>query len=61
MNNANLGMVRQFQEIYFEKRYIGTQKDYSVPNFANIASAYGLKSSTVSTLEEIHRKLKKHS
>jgi acetolactate synthase-1/2/3 large subunit len=57
MNNANLGMVRQFQEIYFEKRYIGTQKDYSVPNFASIASAYGLKSSMVSTLEDIHQKI----
>ena len=57
MNNANLGMVRQFQEIYFEKRYIGTQKDYSVPNFASIASAYGLKSSTVSTLDEIYQKI----
>lgn len=57
MNNANLGMVRQFQEIYFEKRYIGTQKDYSVPNFANIANAYGLKSSTVTTMEEISQKI----
>ena len=57
MNNANLGMVRQFQEIYFEKRYIGTQKDYSVPNFENIAHAYGLKSSTVSTIEEISQKI----
>lgn len=57
MNNANLGMVRQFQELYFEKRYIGTQKDYSVPNFASIASAYGLKSSTVLTLEEIYQKI----
>lgn len=57
MNNANLGMVRQFQEIYFEQRYIGTQKDYSVPNFASIASAYGLKNITVSTLEEIYQKI----
>ncbi|ATB70330.1 thiamine pyrophosphate-binding protein [Sulfurospirillum diekertiae] len=57
MNNANLGMVRQFQEIYFEQRYIGTQKDYSVPNFASIANAYGLKSSTISTIEEISQKI----
>ena len=57
MNNANLGMVRQFQEIYFEKRYIGTQKDYSVPNFEHIAHAYGLKSTTVSTIEEISQKI----
>lgn len=57
MNNANLGMVRQFQEIYFEKRYIGTQKDYSVPHFENIANAYGLKASTVFALDAVYAKI----
>lgn len=58
MNNANLGMVRQFQEIYFEKRYIGTHKDYSVPNFERIALAYGLKSSTVVSTHDAYAKIK---
>ncbi|MBV5277915.1 MAG: thiamine pyrophosphate-binding protein [Campylobacteraceae bacterium] len=58
MNNANLGMVRQFQELYFDKRYIGTQKDYSVPNFESIAKAYGLSSCTVSNNDEIHQKIR---
>jgi acetolactate synthase-1/2/3 large subunit len=47
LNNKNLGMVRQFQEIYFDKKYVGTRKDYSVPNFEAIGKAYGLKSCTV--------------
>lgn len=60
LNNQNLGMVRQFQEIYFEKEYLGTIKDYSVPDFKKIAEAYGIKSREIkkidnfsSVLEEI--------
>lgn len=57
MNNTNLGMVRQFQELYFNKNYIGTKKDYSVPNFENIGNAYGIPSSTASTNDEISQKI----
>lgn len=57
MNNTNLGMVRQFQELYFDKNYIGTKKDYSVPNFENIGNAYGIASSTAWTNDEIYQKI----
>lgn len=57
MNNTNLGMVRQFQELYFDKNYIGTKKDYSVPHFENIGKAYGIPSSTASTNDEIYQKI----
>ena len=57
MNNTNLGMVRQFQELYFDKNYVGTKKDYSVPNFENIGNAYGIASSTASTNDEIYQKI----
>lgn len=57
INNANLGMVRQFQELYFDKNYVGTKKDYSVPNFENIGKAYGIRSSTAANIEEIYRKI----
>lgn len=57
MNNANLGMVRQFQELYFDKNYIGTQKDYSVPNFEHIGNAYGISSSSVSLTDEVYKKI----
>ncbi|EAV9530903.1 hypothetical protein M5Q74_001615, partial [Campylobacter coli] len=49
-NNENLGMVRQFQEIYFDKNYIGTIKDYSAPNFESVAKAYGIQSRTIENL-----------
>jgi acetolactate synthase-1/2/3 large subunit len=57
MNNTNLGMVRQFQELYFDENYIGTKKDYSVPHFENIGNAYGIPSSTVSSNDEIYKKI----
>ncbi len=43
MNNFSLGMVRQFQEIYFENRCLSTVEDYSAPDFASVAQAYGIK------------------
>lgn len=53
LNNQNLGMVRQFQELYFEKRYIGTVKDYSIPNLEAIAKAYGIQSRKITNINTI--------
>ena len=58
MNNANLGMVRQFQEIYFEENYVGTKKDYSVPGFEKIGNAYDINSCTVTNIEDIYSTIK---
>lgn len=44
MNNKNLGMVRTFQELYFDNRTASTVYDYSAPDFAKVAEAYGIKS-----------------
>ncbi|MGL6114986.1 MAG: thiamine pyrophosphate-binding protein [Cetobacterium sp.] len=45
MNNSALGMITQFQELYFEKRMVGTTVEggYLVPNIEKMAEAYGLK------------------
>ena len=58
LNNKNLGMVRQFQELYFDKKYLGTVDDYSVPNFEKIAQAYGIKSRTINDIDNIEIELK---
>jgi len=55
MNNAILGMVRQMQTEFLNKNYIGTQKDYSVPNFKKIGEAYNIKSHTVSDMDDIEK------
>ncbi len=47
MNNKNLGMVRTFQELYFENRTASTVYDYSAPDFAKVAQSYGIKSKTI--------------
>jgi acetolactate synthase-1/2/3 large subunit len=45
MNNNCYGIIKQFQDAYFNSRYTATEShDYSVPDFIKIANAYGIKS-----------------
>lgn len=53
MNNRSLGMIRQFQDSYFESRYQSTYWGYSAPDFEKIAHAYDIDSKTISNPEEI--------
>ncbi|MBU3179965.1 thiamine pyrophosphate-binding protein [Clostridium psychrophilum] len=60
MNNNALGMIRHFQELYFESNYYGTIEGYSVPNFVKISEAYGIKSFKISNesgMDELKEKL----
>lgn len=52
MNNGCLGMVRQFQDMYFGGRRQSTVIGYSCPNLTKIAEAYGIHSYTISDLED---------
>jgi acetolactate synthase I/II/III large subunit len=47
LNNRCYGMVRQFQQSYFEERYPSTCWGYSAPDFARVAQAYGIASETL--------------
>jgi acetolactate synthase-1/2/3 large subunit len=44
LNNKALGMIRHFQEMYFDSNYYQTMENggYSAPDFGKIAYAYGL-------------------
>jgi acetolactate synthase-1/2/3 large subunit len=53
LNNRCHGMVRQFQETYFEGRYHSTYWGYSAPDFARVAEAYGIPARTVSATSEV--------
>jgi len=53
LNNKNLGMIRQFQDSYFEGRYQSTYWGYSAPNFEAIAKAYEISAKTISASDEI--------
>ena len=45
LNNNALGMITQFQELYFDKRTVGTTAEggYLVPEIQKISEAYNLK------------------
>jgi len=43
MNNSVLGMVKNFQDMYFDGRDQSTKKGYSSPSFTDIAKAYGIE------------------
>lgn len=57
LNNKNLGMVRQFQELYFDKRYLGTVDDYSVPDLVSISKAYAIDAKTITDIDNIDKEL----
>jgi len=51
INNGYLGMVRQWQELFYERRYVATP--LSGPDFVKIAEAYGLPGLRVRHKEEV--------
>lgn len=55
LNNMALGMIRHFQEMYFDSMYYYTVKigGYSVPDFTKIAEAYGISSVKLYEIEEL--------
>ena len=52
LNNSWLGMVRQWQELFFDERYSHTAM--MNPDFVKIADAYGIKGKKVMTREELN-------
>lgn len=55
MNNHALGMIRGFQERYFDKNYSQTieGKGYSAPDFRKLAEAYELDYKLIKTADDI--------
>ena len=51
INNGYLGMVRQWQEFFYERRYAATP--LLSPDFAKLGEAFGLRSATVSRRQDV--------
>jgi acetolactate synthase-1/2/3 large subunit len=53
VNNGWLGMVRQWQELFYEERYAQTHLTHQVPDYAQLADAYGCAGFTVESEDEL--------
>jgi acetolactate synthase-1/2/3 large subunit len=53
LNNSGYGMIRQFQEQYFEGRFQSSVIGYSNPDFQKVVSAYNISSRKMSTIKEV--------
>ncbi len=59
INNGYLGMVRQWQELFFQKRYSHTHlRRGESPDFVKLAEAYGAKGLRVTEAREVEPALK---
>ena len=57
IDNQGHGMVRQFQQSYFESRYQSTRWGYSAPDFQHVAEAYGIAADSVEQEADVPRAL----
>jgi len=53
LNNGYLGMVRQWQELFFSRRYACTDLGPSNPDFVKVAEAYGAKGLRVTEKDQV--------
>lgn len=58
LNNGYLGMVRQWQELFYESRYSAV-KFATIPDFVKIAEAYGAVGLRITKPQEVEPTLKK--
>jgi acetolactate synthase-1/2/3 large subunit len=53
MNNANLGMVRQWQKLFYDNRYSATELSYTNPNIPMLAEAMGCAGFRAETPQDV--------
>lgn len=60
LNNHSYGIIKQFQDMYFDSRYEATtpKSGYGVPDFIKISRAYGLATETIRNHLEMKRKIR---
>ena len=58
MNNNNLGMVRQWQELFYGKRYSYIDWGEGNPDYVKLAEAYGVKGIKIEKPEDVESAIK---
>ncbi len=56
LNNGYLGMVRQWQELFYERNYCSTNME-AQPDFVKLAEAYGAEGYRIRTMDELESTL----
>ena len=59
MDNAHHGMVRQWQELFYRRRYSGCELGPSNPDFVKVAQGYGILAIRVENQDEVTGAIKK--
>lgn len=57
LDNKYLGMVRQWQDLFFDRRYSGVDLECN-PDFVKLAEAYGMKGVHIDNVKDAPKKLK---
>ena len=52
LDNAQLGMVRQWQELFYEENFSEVDL-YDNPDFADVARAFGIEAFTIQSRDEV--------
>ena len=58
LNNGYLGMVRQWQQLFYHKRYSGVKLPH-VPDFVKLAQAYGAVGIRVTKKQDVRPAIEK--
>jgi len=53
VNNGHLGMVRQWQDMFYEERFSEVHLSHHVPDYARLAEAYGAVGLTVESEDDL--------
>lgn len=57
MNNGNLGMIRQWQGLFFEQHYVASDLP-AFPDFVKLAEAYDIPAFRITTPKELEEKVR---
>ena len=58
INNGWLGMVRQWQEMFYDERFAQTHLTHAVPDYAQLAEAFGCAGFTVESEDQLEDALR---
>jgi acetolactate synthase I/II/III large subunit len=59
LNNQHLGMVRQWQELFYDSRFSEVQFDENVPDFVRLAEAYGCVGLRANSVDDVDAVIEK--